>query len=89
MNAMQIQARPRAIALSLPLLLAALTLLSACGGGGDDNGGGDQGGGIPTASVEEFSKWAAGHTPDDQAEPFGVDGLSPPTSESAEPTVMG
>ncbi len=87
MNTKRNQTRLRVRAPLVPALVVALALLSACSdGGGTDNGGGD---GIPTATVDEFSAWAASRSSDDEAEPLNVDGLSPPTSDSVEPMPIG
>jgi hypothetical protein len=88
MTAMRIHTRPRVLALSLPMLLIALALLSACGDGGGIDNGGNSGGGIPTATVDEFSAWVASRAPDDASEPLVVDGLSPPVSDTTEPMVL-
>jgi ABC-type glycerol-3-phosphate transport system substrate-binding protein len=74
-----------------PFLLAALgaaALLAACGGGSD--------GAVPvtapdtvpasaTASPATFTQYVAMQATDDQREPLAVDGLTPPTSDTAEP----
>jgi hypothetical protein len=89
MNVNQLHKRPAMPAqLSLPMLVMALALLSACGDGSGIDNGGNNDGAIPTATVDEFSKWAATRSPDDGAEPLVVDGLSPPTSDTVEPIVL-
>lgn len=60
-------------------------LLAGCGGG---HGGDPVADRIPpsaTASPEAFTQYLASLPADDGAEPLAVDGLEPPTSETAEP----
>jgi hypothetical protein len=73
----------------LALVAALAAGLAACGG----SGGGDtppvaDSNTVPataTASAEAFTGYAAGLAEDDRREPLNVDGLVPPTSETAEP----
>lgn len=87
----------------LATLLATTVLLAACGGGGgggtDDgggNGGGDGGGppsaggtvpGGATASTEAFAQYLSGLRKDG-GEPLRLDGVTLPTSETAEPVPL-
>ena len=72
-------------------MLALLALLAGCGGSGGD---GDIAEAPPeaqrvpasaTASVKAFTTYVASLPPDDRAEPLDLDGVTPPTSETAEP----
>jgi hypothetical protein len=72
------------------LWLACAALLSACGGGGDEDTAAaqDEPGGVPTratASVQAFVRFVGALRPADHAEPLSLRGLTPPTSETAEP----
>ena len=67
-------------------LLGAACLLAACGGG--DAPVAVTPGTVPdsvTTSPAAFTQYAAKLPPDDRSEPLQVDGLVPPTSETAEP----
>lgn len=66
--------------------LAAAALLAACGGGSDGPAAvADTVPASATASPEAFTRYAASLPEDDRREPLRVDGLMPPTSETAEP----
>ena len=73
------------------LMTAAVALLTGCGGGGGNGDtveapAGTQG--VPasaTASPKAFSTYVASLPADDRAEPLDLDGVMPPTSETAEP----
>lgn len=69
---------PRTMALAA--LLAAG--LAACGGKPDE------GNTIPTATVGDFSQWVGSRPADESAEPLDVEGVLPPTSETAEPVEL-
>lgn len=81
---------------STRLLLAAtaaasLGLLGACGGGGHDSPA-PAATGIPgeaTASVEGLAAFLRGLVADETGEPFLLDGVTPPTSETTEPADLG
>lgn len=60
---------------------AAWVLLAACGGDPSPVSGAT----IPTGSVVEFTGYVAAQPNDDRSEPVDVDGVLPPTSETAEP----
>jgi hypothetical protein len=70
--------------------LACAVLLSACGGGGDEDTAmaEDEAGRVPSsasASVQAFVGFVGAQKPADHAEPLSLQGLAPPTSETAEP----
>ncbi len=68
------------------MALATAALLTACGGG---QGVDEEATTVPasaTATPEVFTRYAAELPPDEQREPLNVDGLSPPTSETTEPS---
>lgn len=70
---------------------ASLGLLGACGGGGHDDPA-QTATGIPgeaTASVGGLAAFLRGLVGDETGEPFSLDGVSPPTSETAEPADLG
>lgn len=77
--------------LQVILIGAAVALLAGCGGGGGNGDTveapvGTQG--VPasaTASPKAFSSYVASLPADDRAEPLDLDGVMPPTSETAEP----
>ncbi len=75
---------PRA---ALALSLASL-LLAGCGGRDDEAAPPVDERAVPASalvSAESFSRYAAARPADDRAEPLEVEGLAPPTSETAEP----
>ena len=62
-------------------------MLAACGGGGDAPPA-PLGHDVPAsalATAAAFTTWVGGRVPDDGAEPLGLGGLAPPTSDTAEP----
>jgi hypothetical protein len=71
---------------ALPAALAVAGLLAACGGGSDGLGAvADTVPASATASPEAFTEYAAALPENDRREPLRLDGLVPPTSETAEP----
>lgn len=73
-----------------PVLLAAVVLLAACGGRDDEHAmepaADDRA--VPAralASPQAFTRYAASRPADDRADPVELDGVTPPTSETAEP----
>lgn len=74
------------------LLLASAAALSACGGGGDaqpdSTPAAEDTNTLPTsatASVQAFVDFVGAQKPADHAEPMKLHGVTPPTSETAEP----
>jgi hypothetical protein len=74
------------------LVLASAAVLSACGGGGDAEPDGtaaaEDADAVPisaTASIQAFVGFVGAQRPADHAEPLSLQGLAPPTSETAEP----
>ena len=67
--------------------IAMVALLSACGGDADDvlMQAEDQVPASALMSAQAFSAYAASVAPADRAEPLSLDGVEPPTSETAEP----
>lgn len=77
------------------MICAALAVvLAGCGGGGDADTPvvEDDNGRVPssaTASIQAFVGFVGRQAPADQAEPLSLQGTTPPTSETAEPTDLG
>lgn len=75
----------------LPFVGLLLTgLLAACGGGGEGEAAKPvaQATALPAAatdSAEAFARYAALVDQDDRAEPFSLEGVEPPTSDTTEP----
>jgi len=73
------------------LLISAVTLLGLLGACGDDDDAtvpvvdADPVPASALASAQAFSAFAASVVTDDQAEPFSLDKVEPPTSDSDEP----
>jgi hypothetical protein len=67
------------------LCVGVLVLLGACGSSSSHDVTPEP---IPVSSVEAFTTYAATQAADETAEPRDVEGLVPPTSETAEPAVV-
>ena len=71
--------------------LASAVLLAACGGSGSDDDEAAPSNTVPAsaqASAEAYTAFAAAQPEDDQREPLTLDGVVPPTSETAEPAPL-
>jgi hypothetical protein len=69
----------------------AATLLAGCGGGSDGPPVDDAPSRVPasaTASPAAYTAYVAGLRADDRREPVGLEGLVPPTTETAEPAAV-
>jgi hypothetical protein len=69
-------------------MAAALLALAACGGGSDDTPIAEDDSTVPASALESpesFSRWLAARPANDVKEPLLMDGVLPPTSDSAEP----
>lgn len=85
---MRTSMQPWAHPLALSLALTAATLLAACS---DSPVSDDLANGVPasaTASPEAFTRYVAALPEDEQREPLNVEGLTPPTTETAEPEAV-
>ncbi len=87
-HASSTRARPRATRLAALAALSALVLLAGCFDGDEDPPAPTADSGVPasaTASGRAYTQFAASLPLDDRATPRTLDGVEPPTSETAEP----